>query len=86
MNYVDISCSPFMVSLDKCSGSCNVADGLSRKTCVLSKINDVNVKVFNTITRTDESKTFVKHISCDFKRKLNSKSCNSNQKWNNETC
>ena len=34
----------------------------------------------------NESKTFVKHISCDFKFRLNSTTCNSNQKWNNETC
>ena len=27
-----------------------------------------------------------KHISCDFKCKLNSTTCNSNKKWNNETC
>ena len=25
-----------------------------------------------------------KHISCDYKCKLNSITCNSNQKWNNE--
>ena len=27
-----------------------------------------------------------KYISCDCKCKLNRKSCNSNQKWNNKTC
>ena len=26
------------------------------------------------------------HISCDYKRKLNSATCNSNQKWNNKAC
>ena len=26
------------------------------------------------------------HISCDYKCKLNSRICNSNQKWNNKTC
>ena len=37
-------------------------------------------------TRAYEAKTLVKHISCDCKCKFNSKTCNSNQKWNNETC
>ena len=26
------------------------------------------------------------HISCDFKCKFNSTTCNSNQKWNNKSC
>ena len=38
------------------------------------------------ITRVDESKTFLKHISLDFKCKFNSATCKSGQKWNNETC
>ena len=49
------------------------------------KKKDLNVKVFNMITRITESKTLMKHISCDFKCKFNSTTCNSNQK-NNETC
>ena len=34
------------------------------------------------ITRINEANTLVKHISCKF----SSKTCNSNQKWNNATC
>ena len=40
-----------MVSLDKCSGSYNVADEFSIKICFPSKTKDVNVKVFNMITK-----------------------------------
>ena len=54
--------------------------------CVPSKTKDVNVKVFNMITNRNEAKTMVKHISCDYKSKFNSTSCDSNQNWNNETC
>ena len=28
----------------------------------------------------------LKHISCDYKSKFNSRTCNSKQKWNNKTC
>ena len=45
-----------------------------------------NVKVFNIITRINEPKTLIKHISCDCKCKFNSTTCNSNQRWNNEIC
>ena len=44
----------------------------------------MNVKVFNMIT-IDESKTLIKHISCDCNCKFNSTACNSNQKWRNKT-
>ena len=39
-------------------------------------------KTFNMITKKDEAKTMMKHISCDCKCKFKSRTCNSNQKWN----
>ena len=75
-----------MISLDKCSGSCNSVGDLATKICVPSKTKDVNVKVFNMITNKNEVKTLVKHTSCDCKCKFHSTACNSNQKWNTETC
>ena len=38
------------------------------------------------ITNTNEAKSMKKHISCDYKCQLNSKTCNSSTKWNNKTC
>ena len=38
---------PFMISLDKWSGSCNV---LSPKTCVSKETKDISIKAFNIIT------------------------------------
>ena len=32
---------------------------------VISKTKDINVKAFNIITRINEPKTLIKHISCD---------------------
>ena len=40
----------------------------------------INIKVFNMITIKNEVKTMAKHIPCDCKCKLNSITCNSNQK------
>ena len=34
------------------------------------------------ITNRNSAKTMVKQISSDFKCKINSRICNSNQKWN----
>ena len=43
-------------------------------------------KVFNMITNRNETKTLAKNTSCDWKWKPNALTCNSDQKWNNESC
>ena len=53
---------PFNVTPDKCNRSFNDVDDLYTNICVPSKTKDVNVKVFNLITKIHESKTLVKHI------------------------
>ena len=62
-----------MISLDKCTGICNV---LSPKMCVPKETKDINVKAFNMII----NERMTEYISCDFKCKFNSTICNSNQK------
>ena len=37
LNSVELKCYPFMISLDKCTGSCNV---LSPKICVTKETKD----------------------------------------------
>ena len=45
----------FVISLDKCD--------LSAKACVPTNIKGVNIKVLNIITRINEAKILVKHLS-----------------------
>ena len=75
-----------MISLGKCNESCDSIDDLSWKICFPNKAKSLNVKVFNMITKINETKTFIKHISCNYKFKFDNATCNLNQKWNNETC
>ena len=84
LNSVELKYYPFMISLDKCTGS--LMNVLSPKICVPKETKCINLKAFNILTNKNEAKTMTKHISCDCKCKFNSTSCNSNQKWNNETC
>ena len=42
---------PFPVNLDKCMGSCNTLNDLSNAVCALSKTENLNLNVFNMITR-----------------------------------
>ena len=80
LNPVELKYYPFMISVDKYSGSCNI---LSPKRCSKKK---TNVKSFNIVTSQNEAKTMIKYISCDRKCNFNGARCNSNQKWNNKTC
>ena len=47
LNSVELKYYPFIISLDKYTGSCNV---LSPKICVPKKTKGINVKPFNMIT------------------------------------
>ena len=81
VNPVEFNYYQFMISLHKFNGNCNAVDDLYTKMSVLSETEGIiNIKVFNMITKINEAKTLVKHISCDCKCKFNSTTCNSNQK------
>ena len=54
------------------------------KVCVPDKTEDLNLSVFNMITRINELKTLTKHISCECKCKFDGRNCNPDQWWNNE--
>ena len=73
---------PFMISLNTCTGCCNV---LSSILCVLEGTKDIGAKAFNMITNKDKAKAITEHISCDCQCKFNSTICNSFE-WNNKTC
>ena len=82
LNPAELKYYPFMISLNKCTGSGNV---LSPKMCVPKEGRGID-KAFNMITHKNEAKPVTEHISCDCKCKFNNTICNSNQKWNNKTC
>ena len=54
---------PFMVNLEKCSGGYNTLDDRSSQICVPNKTEDLNLNVFNMITKINEFKTLKKYVS-----------------------
>ena len=72
LNPVELKYYPFMISLDKCSESCNV---LPPKICVPKETKHLNVTVFTMITNENEAKAMTEYVSCDCKRKFNSTTC-----------
>ena len=81
INLNELKYYPFMSSLTKCTGICNV---LSPKICVPKETKEINVKAFNMMINKDESKAMTEDISCD--SKFNSTTCNPKLKWNSKTC
>ena len=57
-----------------------------KRVCAPNKTEDMNLHVFNMITRINESKTVTQHISCDCKCKFDGRKCNLNQNWNKNLC
>ena len=51
LNTIELNYYPFMISLGECNGSWNAINDFSTKICVPSETKDVNVTVFNMITR-----------------------------------
>ena len=47
---------PFSIKTSKCSGSCNSINNPHAKLCVLDAVNNLNVKVFSLISRTNETR------------------------------
>ena len=68
---------PFAVKLDRCAGGCNTLNDLSNKVCVPNKTEELNLNVFNMITRINGN-----YVSCECKCKSDRKKCDSNQWWN----
>ena len=59
LNPLELKNYSFMISLGKCSESCNV---LLTKLCVPKKTKGINVKAFNLITNKNKTKTLAKHF------------------------
>ena len=77
---------PFSIKTSKRSGRCNNIDDPYAKICVSNVIKDLNVKVFNVMSRINETRLIKWHEMCKCKCRLDASVCNSKQRWNNDKC
>ena len=47
---------PYSITINKCKGSCNTINDPYAKTCVPDTIKNINIKVFNLMSRTNEAR------------------------------
>ena len=77
---------PYSIEVNKCSGSCNNINDPYSKLCVPDVVKNINVKVVNLKSRTNEERHIKWHGTCKFKCRLNRSVCNHKQRWNNNKC
>ena len=76
----------FSIKINKCSGNCNNINNPYAKICAPDVIKDLNVKVFNLMSRTNETRFIKWHQKCKCEYRLNSIVCNDKQRWNKNKC
>ena len=70
---------PYSITINKCKGSCNTINDSYAKICVPDTIKNINVKVFNLIPRTNETRHIEWHETCKCKYRLDASFCNNKQ-------
>ena len=71
---------PYSIKINKCKGSCNTINDPYAKLCVPDTINNINVKVFNLMSRTNEIRHIEWHKTCKCKCRLDASVCNNKQR------
>ena len=77
---------PFSIKTSKCRGNCNNINDPCAKTCVPDVVRNLNVKVFNLMSRTNETRHIEWHETCKCKCRLDAIVCNNKQRWNEDKC
>ena len=77
---------PFSIKTSKCRGSCNNINDPYAKICVPDAIKNLNVKEFNLMSRTNETRHIEWHEKCKCKCRLDASVCNNKQRWNDDKC
>ena len=74
---------PFSIKTSKRSGSCNNINDPYAKMSVPVVVKNLNVKVFNLMSRTNETRPIKWHERCKCKCRLDESVCHNKQAWNN---
>ena len=77
---------PDSITISKCKGSCNTINDPYAKSCVPDTIKNINVKAFNLMSRTNETRHIKWHKTCKCRCRLDASVCNNKQRWNEDKC
>ena len=77
---------PFNIETSKYSSSCNNINYTYAKVCFPDVVKNLNVKVFNLMSRTNETRFIEWHETCKCKCKFGANVCNNKQHWDKNKC
>ena len=77
---------PFSVKINRCSGNYNSINDPYAKISVPDVVKNLNVKVFNLMSRSNGTKSIKSHETCKCICRLNKTICNNKQRWNKDQC
>ena len=77
---------PYIIKINKCKGRWNTINDPYAKICFPDDIKNINVKVFNLMSRTNETRHIKWHKTCKCKCRLDVSVCNNKQRWNEDKC
>ena len=75
---------PFIIKTSKCSGNCNNINDPYAKICVPDITINLNIKVFNLMSRTNETRFIEWHKTCKCQCRLDAIVCNNKQRRNED--
>ena len=76
----------FSIETSKCSRSCNNINYPYGKVCVPDVVKNLNVKVFNLMWRTNETRHIELQETCKCERKFGANACHNKKRWNKDKC
>ena len=71
---------PFSIKISKCSGNCNNINDPYSKSCVRDVVKNFSIKVFNLMSRINETRFIEWHEPCNCECRLDSVICNKKQR------
>ena len=77
---------PCSIKTGKCSGDCSNINNPYAKLCVIEIFKNLNFKVFNLMSRNNDTRHIEWHETCKCKNRLDSRACNNKQRWNDDKC
>ena len=77
---------PFSIKTSKCNSICNNIADPCAKLCVPDVVTNLNIKVFNLMSRTNKTRYIKWHETCKSNCRLDVSVCNNKKRWNEDKC
>ena len=74
----------YSIKTSKCSDSCNNINDPFSKLCAPGFVKNINLKRFNLMSRTNETRHIKFHETCKCKCRWDATVCNNKQRWNKD--